>query len=223
MNPSTLPLHLSAAGIRLTGYVIERQLRVARVVAEAALQVNPLTLGAGTASRGALPRKADRGAAKGPRATQNSAAWHADPTPAAKAPAKAEKPARKPIVNATGPDDKPAKAPPAEPAETTAAPAAKPAAARAAAPAPTPAEGAESRAATPPQTPADTRTGDASEIVDAATSRRRKTRTPAAPPAMPERSSDPSGQATAKPAPAAARAAPADGTKARITKKTSTD
>ena len=47
MNPTALPLHLCAAGMRMAGYMLETNLRVARVLNHAALNTNPLTVGAG--------------------------------------------------------------------------------------------------------------------------------------------------------------------------------
>jgi len=41
MTPVSAPLRLSAAGIRVAGYMIERQLRAVQVLGQAALDTNP--------------------------------------------------------------------------------------------------------------------------------------------------------------------------------------
>ena len=55
MDYMMTPLKMTLAGIRLTGYMIETQCRVAQVLGQAALKANPYRIGAPVVIRGAMP------------------------------------------------------------------------------------------------------------------------------------------------------------------------
>lgn len=52
------PLKMTLAGIRLTGYMIETQCRVAQVLGQAALKANPYRIGTPVVTRTALVKPA---------------------------------------------------------------------------------------------------------------------------------------------------------------------
>lgn len=84
-----LPLKLSAAGIRFTGYMIEKQLRVAQVFGEAALKAGPFARGmADKAATPAAPAKTEA-----PKSEAQAAKSPAKPRPAKRAKTAATKPA----------------------------------------------------------------------------------------------------------------------------------
>jgi hypothetical protein len=61
MLSPALPLKLSVAGIRLTGYVIETNFRIARVLGQAALKAGALSMPRGTAVSGSAAKHAGLG------------------------------------------------------------------------------------------------------------------------------------------------------------------
>ena len=77
-----LPLKLSAAGIRLTGYMIESQLRVARVMTEAGLKASPFAKRPMAQAAAAKPAPAAKKAAPAAAKAQPRAKATPAPKPA---------------------------------------------------------------------------------------------------------------------------------------------
>lgn len=119
MLTPVLPLKLSAAGIRVFGYMIESQLRVARIFGRAALQATPFA--SPLREKASLPNTVRHGAPR-PKVTPvqkprvaaargAGAVAPARPAVVAEAPAAAQKPApatRKPVKTAPRPVTAPA-------------------------------------------------------------------------------------------------------------------
>jgi len=96
MTPVSAPLKMSAAGMRVAGYMIESNLRVAQVFGRAAIESNPFL------TRPPIPAQAVS-VPKPAKAAEKSAA-PAKPTAKRKKPAAPAKPAAEPAKTAAGAD-----------------------------------------------------------------------------------------------------------------------
>lgn len=118
MDYVSVPLKVSAAGMRLAGYMIESNLRMAQAMGEAALRANPLIARPGTmpsdlavqaaAVKKSAPVKKAKPAAKKAAPVKKAAPAEKKPAPVKQAVADAPKPAEAPARKA---------APAAKPAE----------------------------------------------------------------------------------------------------------
>ena len=113
MNPTVLPLHFCAAGMRMAGYMLETNLRVARVLNHAAMTANPLMAGAGIKDHGrpSTPRPKASTAPATPRKRATAPKGVANQKVVAKKPVSKDAPARILAPVETAVPAKPAPAP----------------------------------------------------------------------------------------------------------------